>query len=67
MNRIKGKDWLFLLLDIVSVNAAYYLALVFRFYMNFQLQLTVQEYPQWMLEFTPVYTVFWNAQERRPS
>lgn len=58
MNRIKGKDWLFLLLDIVSVNAAYYLALVFRFYMGHTLQLTVQEYPQWMLEFTPVYTVF---------
>ena len=29
MNKIKGKDWLILALDIIAVNAAYFLALPF--------------------------------------
>ena len=65
MNRIKGRDWLIVLLDILSVNISYLLALVFRFYMDHRMHLTVQEYPTWVLEFAPVYTlvcllVFWR-------
>lgn len=56
-NRIKG-DWLIILLDILAVNASYYLAILLRFYMHHELLLTVQEYPQWFLQFAPIYTVF---------
>ena len=41
MNRIKGKDWLILILDILAVNAAYFLALLTRFYVNNEFRPTV--------------------------
>ena len=58
MNRIKGRDWLILLLDIIAVNGSYFLALFLRFYMSGELLYTVPQYPQWALEFAPIYTVF---------
>ncbi len=57
MNRIKGRDWLIMLLDIVAVNGSYFLALFLRFYMSGQLLYTVPQYPQWALETVPFYTV----------
>ena len=57
LNRIRH-DWLIILLDILAVNASYYLALFFRFYMQNQFLYTVPEYPQWFLQFAPIYTVF---------
>ena len=58
MNRIKGRDWLIVLLDIIVVNGSYFLALFLRFYMSGQLLYTVPQYPQWALEIVPYYTVF---------
>ena len=57
LNRIRG-DLLIVLLDILAVNASYYLALLLRFYMHHELLLTVPEYPQWFMQFAPIYTVF---------
>ena len=47
MNKIKGKDWLILLLDIVIVNLSYFGALVLRFYMASRLGATfmAEDYP----------------------
>ena len=52
------KDLWVVLLDIVAVNLSYYLALLIRFYVNFQLRpVAVDRYlPAW-LGFTPWYTV----------
>ena len=52
------KDLWVVLLDIVAVNLSYYLALLIRFYVNFQLRpVAVDRYlPAW-LGFTPFYTV----------
>lgn len=57
MNKIKGKDWLIILLDIVAVNAAYYLALLLRFYVNNEFRPTVSFYQTDFLTFAPFYTV----------
>lgn len=53
-----AKDLWVVLLDVVAVNAAYYLALLIRFYVNFQLRpIAVSNYlPAWQT-FTPWYTV----------
>ena len=64
MKRIKGKDWLVLLLDIVAVNAAYLLALLMRFYVNNVFRPTVSYYLTDFVTFAPFYTllcicVFW--------
>lgn len=52
------KDLWVVLLDIVAVNLSYYLALLIRFYVNFQLRpVAVDRYlPAWE-SFTPWYTV----------
>lgn len=52
------RDLWVVLLDIVAVNLSYYLALLIRFYVNFQLRpVAVDRYlPAW-IAFTPWYTV----------
>ncbi len=57
MNRIKGKDWLILVLDVLAVNAAYFLALLLRFYVNYEFRPTVSFYLTDFLTFAPFYTV----------
>ena len=57
MNKIKGKDWLILLLDIIAVNAAFFLALLMRFYVNNEFRPTVSFYLTDFLTFAPFYTV----------
>ena len=57
MNKIKGKDWLILILDVLAVNAAYYLALLMRFYVNNEFRPTVSFYLTDFLTFAPFYTV----------
>ena len=52
-----AKDLWILLLDIIAVNAAYFLALILRFYVNFQFRPTVSYYLTDWLHFTPFYTV----------
>ena len=60
MKKIRWVDLLILLLDIVAVNGAHYLALVFRFYMESRLVFTQMEsgYTSMMITFAPVYTAF---------
>ncbi len=57
MNRIKGKDWLVLALDVIAVNAAYFLALLIRFYVNYEFRPTVSYYLTDFLTFAPFHTV----------
>ena len=57
MNKIKGKDWLIILLDIIAVNAAYFLALLIRFYVNNEFRPTVSYYLTDFWTFAPFYTV----------
>lgn len=52
-----AKDLWIVLLDIVAVNAAYFLALLLRFYVNFEFRPTVSYYLTDWLHFTPFYTV----------
>lgn len=51
------KDLWIVLLDIIAVNAAYFLALLLRFYVNFEFRPTVSYYLTDWLHFTPFYTV----------
>ena len=54
---IRRDIWV-ILLDIVAVNAAYYLALLLRFYVNFQMRpVASQKYIPIFLRFAPIYTV----------
>ena len=46
-----------LLLDIVAVNAAYFLALLIRFYVNFQFRPSVTYYLDYFRVIAPVYTI----------
>ena len=57
MNKIKGKDWLILVLDVLAVNAAYFLALLMRFYVNYEFRPTVSYYLTDFLTFAPFYTI----------
>lgn len=64
MNKIKGKDWLVIILDILAVNLAFFLALMIRFYVNYEFRPTVSYYLTDFLHFAPFYTilcilVFW--------
>lgn len=45
------------LFDIFAVNAAYFLALVVRFYVNFEFNVWAVKYVPAFFEFAPVYTV----------
>ena len=52
-----ARDLWIVLLDILAVNAAYFLALLIRFYVNFEFRPTVSNLPTDWLHFTPFYTV----------
>ena len=52
------KDLWIVLLDIIAVNAAYFLALLIRFYVNFEFRPTVAHYLTDFAKFAPFYTVF---------
>ena len=52
-----AKDLWIVLLDIIAVNAAYFLALLLRFYVNFEFRPTVSYYLTDWIHFTPFYTV----------
>ena len=53
---IKGDIWI-ILLDIVSVNAAYFLALMIRFFVGGRFLNTLRDLPRIYSYFAPVYTV----------
>lgn len=52
-----AKDLWIVLLDIIAVNAAYFLALLIRFYVNFEFRPTVNYLITDWLRFAPFYTV----------
>ena len=52
-----AKDLWIVLLDIIAVNAAYFLALLMRFYVNNEFRPTVSYYLTDFLTFAPFYTV----------
>ncbi len=52
-----AKDLWIALLDVLAVNIAYFLALIIRFYVNFEFRPTVSYYLTDWLRFTPFYTV----------
>ena len=52
-----AKDLWIVLLDILAVNAAYFLALLIRFYVNYEFRPTVSYYLNDFLTFAPFYTV----------
>lgn len=52
-----AKDFWIVILDVIAVNAAYLLALLIRFYVNFVFRPTVVHYLTSWLRFTPFYTV----------
>ena len=51
------KDLWIVLLDIIAVNAAFFLALILRFYVNFEFRPTVSYYLTDWGRFTPFYTI----------
>ena len=60
MNRVKQtikSDLWIILLDILAVNLSYYLALLIRFYVNFEFRPTVTYYLTDFATFAPFYTV----------
>lgn len=58
-NCLKGivKDLWVVLLDIIAVNAAYYLTLLIRFYVNFELNPSAKGHLADFWRFAPYYTV----------
>ncbi len=53
-----AKDLWIVLLDIIAVNAAYFLALLVRFYVNFEFRDVAKDfYLPAFLRFVPIYTV----------
>lgn len=52
-----ARDLWIVLLDIIAVNAAYFLALLVRFYVNGEFRTTVSYYLTDWATFTPFYTV----------
>ena len=60
MNRIEGKDWIILILDVIIVNISYFGALILRFYMASRMggaTFIAEDYPMQFLKIAPVYTV----------
>ena len=53
---IKGDLWI-ILLDIISVNAAYFLALLVRFFVGGKFYASLRELPYIYSRFAPYYTV----------
>lgn len=54
---IKGDLWI-ILLDIISVNAAYYLALLIRFFVGGKFLNSLRTLPYEYSKFAPFYTIF---------
>lgn len=54
---IIARDLWIVLLDILAVNLSYFLALLVRFYVNFEFRPTVTYYLTDWLHFTPFYTI----------
>ncbi len=52
-----AKDLWIVLLDIIAVNLAYFLALMIRFYVNFQFRPTVSYLKTDFIHFAPFYTI----------
>ena len=52
-----SKDLWVVLLDIVAVNAAYFLALIIRFYVNFRFRPTLSYLLMDFYTFAPFYTI----------
>ena len=53
-----AKDFWVVLLDIIAFNAAYFLALILRFYVNFALRpIAIKRYMPALIGFAPWYTV----------
>ena len=52
-----AKDLWIVLLDIIAVNVAYFLALLIRFYVNFEFRPTVTYYLTDFWHFAPFYTL----------
>ena len=52
-----ARDLWIVLLDIIAVNAAYFLALLVRFYVNGEFRQTVSYYLTDWVKFTPFYTL----------
>lgn len=54
-----ARDLWVMILDLIAVNLSYFLALLIRFYVNFQLRpVAVNDYLPAFKQFAPVYTVF---------
>ena len=51
-------DFFILLLDVVAVNASYFLALLLRFSLNGRLDPLLDDYIDTVVYFSPIYTVF---------
>lgn len=58
-NLLKGlfKDIGVVLLDAIAVNAAYYLALMIRYFVNFSINPSAQQYVESFFKFAPWYTI----------
>lgn len=60
MNKLKHfakTDMIIMLLDILAVNAAYFLALLTRFYVNHEFRPTVTHYLEYFTRIAPFYTI----------
>ena len=55
--QLKGKDWLIVLLDVLAVNFSYFLALLTRFYVNYEFRPTVSYYLTDFVKFVPLYSI----------
>jgi len=53
---LKMNAWV-MILDIIAVNVSYYLALLVRFYVNFEFRPSVGYYLDYFGRFAPIYTV----------
>ena len=53
-----ARDLWVLILDLIAVNLSYFLALLIRFYVNFQLRpVAVNDYLPAFMQFAPIYTI----------
>lgn len=58
IKRFLKYDFFILLLDVVAVNASYFLALLLRFSLNGRLDPLLDKYIDTVVYFSPIYTVF---------
>ena len=57
IKRFLKYDAFIMLLDIIAVNGAYFLALILRFSINNRLDPLIENYIQTVIHFAPIYTV----------